>query len=54
MGRWIGPDLVGDDQALCGNRSITVDGDADTGNFEGICNKANNREFWCVLDLARQ
>jgi hypothetical protein len=53
QGRWIGPELVGDDQALCGNRSITADGDADTGNFEGLCNKADRREYWCVIDLAR-
>ena len=48
LGRSIGPELVGDDQALCGNRSITVDGDTDTGNFEGICNKTDKREWWCV------
>jgi hypothetical protein len=42
-GKWIGPDLVGDDQALCGNRNITVNGDADQANFEGICNKADLR-----------
>jgi hypothetical protein len=53
QGRWIGPELVGDDQALCGNRSITVDGDPDTANFEGVCNKADRREWWCVIDLAR-
>jgi hypothetical protein len=51
LGRWIGPELVGDDQALCGNRSITVDGDADTGNFEGTCQKTDKREWWCVVDL---
>ena len=51
MGRWIGPELVGDDQALCGNRNITVNGDTDIGNFEGLCAKTETREFWCVRDL---
>lgn len=51
LGRWIGPELVGDDQALCGNRSITVNGDVDIGNFEGPCAKTETREFWCVRDL---
>jgi hypothetical protein len=51
LGRWIGPEHVGDDQAMCGNRNITAPGDADIGNFEGPCNKADTREYWCVRDL---
>jgi len=51
LSRWIGPELVGDDQALCGNRNITVNGDVDIGNFEGLCAKTDTREFWCVRDL---
>ena len=50
IGKWLGPDLVGDDQALCGNRNITVNGDADQANFEGICNKADLRTYWCAHD----
>jgi hypothetical protein len=50
LGRWIGPELVGDNQALCGNRAITSPFDPDIENFEGTCNKLINREFWCVRD----
>lgn len=48
-GRWIG-NMTGDDQALCGNRSITFNGDPDQNNFEGTCNKSNNRNYWCAHD----
>ncbi len=48
-GRWIG-NMVADDNALCGNRSITFDGDPDRDNFEGTCNKNNNRGYWCAHD----
>jgi hypothetical protein len=51
QGRWIGPELVGDDQALCGNRQVTSGTDPDRVNFEGTCNKADLREYWCALDL---
>jgi hypothetical protein len=51
QGRWIGPELVGDDQALCGNRQVTSGTDPDRVNFEGTCNKADLREYWCVRDL---
>jgi hypothetical protein len=50
-GRWIGPDLVSDDRALCGNRSITGNNDPDQNNFEGTCNKSDNRQFWCAHDI---
>ena len=50
-GRWIG-NMVADDNALCGNRDITFDGDPDRGNFEGTCNKTNNRPYWCAHDRA--
>lgn len=50
LGRWIGPELVGDNQALCGNRDISSSFDPDIENFEGTCNKLDKREFWCVQD----
>lgn len=49
-GRWIGPDLSADDNALCGNRDITVDGDPDRTNFEGTCNKNDIRAYFCAHD----
>lgn len=49
-GRWLGPDLSGDDQALCGNRDITFNGDVDRENFEGTCNKNDSRTYWCAHD----
>lgn len=48
-GRWIG-DWVGDDNVLCGNRTVSSDGDNDIGNFEGTCNRFDNRGFWCAYD----
>ncbi len=48
-GNWIG-NFTGDDQALCGNRSITFNNDPDIGNFEGTCNRFNSRSFWCCHD----
>lgn len=48
-GRWIG-NRTADDQVLCGNRTINVNNDADIPNFEGTCNKANVRAFWCCHD----
>lgn len=48
-GRWIG-NMVADDNALCGNSSITFDGDPDIQNFEGTCNKNDNRSYWCAHD----
>lgn len=50
MGAWIG-NIVGDDDVLCGNRSITGENDPDQNNFEGTCNKRDNRVFWCCHDL---
>jgi hypothetical protein len=50
-GRWIGPELIQNDTALVGDRSITGDNDPDQNNFEGHSNKAVNREFWCAHDL---
>jgi hypothetical protein len=49
-GRWIGPDLVADDTAFCGNRNITANGDGDQENFEGTCNKNDRRNYWCAHD----
>ena len=48
-GRWLG-DWTGDDQVLCGNKSITADGDSDTANFDGTCNRFDSRGFWCAYD----
>ena len=50
-GRWIGPELIADDTALIGNRSISGNNDPDQTNFEGQSNKNANREFWCAHDL---
>lgn len=52
-GKWLGPDLVGDDVALCGNRNITANGDADINSAEGFettCNKNDSRSYWCAHD----
>lgn len=49
-GKWLGPDLSADDQALCGNRTINVNGDGDQDNFEGTCNKNDVRNYWCAHD----
>ncbi len=48
-GKWIG-NMVADDDALCGNRSITFNGDPDQQNFEGTCNKNDSRTYWCAHD----
>ena len=50
LGAWIG-NMTGDGEALCGNRAITADGDADRNDFEGTCGKADLRPFWCCHDL---
>src|SRR5207247_950541 len=44
-GLWLGPDLVGDDQALVGNRPIRRDNDPNENNFEGIANKNERHDF---------
>jgi hypothetical protein len=54
-GKWIGPDLSADDQALIGNRNITFSTDGDQKNFEGtdIDIKDNigvSRPYWCAHD----
>lgn len=48
-GRWLG-DWTGDDQVLCGNRSITSDNDPDIANFEGTCDRGDFRAYWCCHD----
>jgi len=48
-GRWLG-NFVDDDRALCGNRAVSSDNDADIGNFEGTCSRFDNRSFWCAYD----
>jgi hypothetical protein len=48
-GRWIGPSLIGDDTALCGNSNTDTDGQVF--NFEGTCNKFDYRGYWCAHDL---
>ena len=47
--RWIGPNLISDDHALCGNSN--TDTDAQVFNFEGTCNKFDLRGYWCAHDL---
>jgi hypothetical protein len=51
QGHWIG-NIVGDDRVLCGNRAITSPTDEHIRNFEGTCNKSNQRRFWCVMELS--
>ena len=48
-GRWIG-NLVQDDGVLCGNADINYDDDPEIWNFEGTCNKTDNRQYWCTHD----
>lgn len=48
-GKWLG-NATGDDEALCGNRSITTDGDSDRENFETTCDKSGSRSYWCCHD----
>jgi hypothetical protein len=45
-GRWIGPDLIADDRALCGNVNVPPNQE----NFEGTCNKNDVRAYWCAHD----
>jgi hypothetical protein len=54
-GKWIGPDLSADDQALIGNRNITFSTDGDQENFEGTDtdikdNIGVSRPYWCAHD----
>ena len=49
-GKWLGPDLAYDDEALCGSRSITSSSDGDISNFENECSKFDSRAFWCAHD----
>lgn len=51
FGLWLGPTLIGDDQALIGNRSIIRDQDPNETNFEGIENKNDHRDFRCAYNL---
>lgn len=46
---WLG-DFVHDDTVLCGNKSITGNGDADMYNFEGHCSKTIARQYYCCHD----
>lgn len=42
--------MTGDDQILCGNKSITYNGDPDWANFDGHCSKKTSRPYWCCHD----
>lgn len=48
-GVWIG-NIVGDDEVLCGNKSVTSNNDPDILNFEGVCDKDDLRPYWCCHD----
>jgi hypothetical protein len=48
-GRWIG-NVVGDDRVLCGNRNISADNHPDIANFEGTCNRFDQRSYWCAYE----
>ena len=50
-GKWIGPGLISDDHALCGNSVVDRNPDNDVFNFEGTCHKFDSRAYWCVHDL---
>ncbi len=39
--------FVSDDGVLCGNKEITSEIDSNVNNFEGQCNKADRRNYWC-------
>ncbi|KIG12833.1 hypothetical protein DB30_00996 [Enhygromyxa salina] len=47
--RWIG-NITDDNLVLCGNRSITFNGDPDLANFEGTCSNNDVRGYWCCHD----
>jgi len=49
MDKWIG-NMVGDNRVLCGNRSVSYSSDPDRYDFEGNCNKNEQRSFWCAYD----
>ena len=49
-GKWLGPDLINDDRALCGNTNITIDGE-NIDNFEGTCHKRETHGYWCAHDV---
>jgi hypothetical protein len=50
-GKWIGPDLVGDNQALIGNRDIQFIFDPAVEDFESIGSKFDVRSYWCAHDV---
>jgi hypothetical protein len=49
-GKWIGPDLVGDNQALIGNKDVRPQG-GNVEDFEGTGSKFDNRQYWCAHDV---
>ncbi|TQV87793.1 hypothetical protein [Aliikangiella coralliicola] len=48
-GKWIG-NMIDDDDAFVGNRTISYNNDPDIWNFEGHANKSNSRAYWCAHD----
>jgi hypothetical protein len=49
-GKWIGPDLVGDNQALIGNKDLRPQG-GNVEDFEGTGSKFAFRSYWCAHDV---
>jgi hypothetical protein len=49
-GKWIGSDLVGDNQALIGNAEVHPPG-SNVEDFEGIGSKFDVRSYWCAHDV---
>ena len=48
-GKWIG-NMINDDDAFVGNRTISSNNDPDMWNFEGHANKSDRRAYWCAHD----
>lgn len=47
--KWIG-NMIDDDTVMCGNKTISSDGDSDIYNFEGTCSKTDKLAYWCCHD----
>ncbi|HEX5717359.1 MAG TPA: hypothetical protein VF179_14460 [Thermoanaerobaculia bacterium] len=48
-GKWLA-DFTVDNWVNCGNATITFNNDPDIWDFEGTCDKRNNRPYWCCHD----
>jgi hypothetical protein len=48
-GKWLA-DFTLDNNVNCGNASITFNNDPEIWDFEGTCDKSNQRAYWCCHD----